>query len=281
MKLSLGSSGAGGDKNQKIIAVVAVVVLLVAVGLLARQFIGGGSPPPPVPSTGPPNPEMGSLPPGEAPMVPPGAPGGSPATAPPAGGGPPGTVGNPATGGLDAGVQGGPGPAGQPVPTPPPGAAAQAPAQNAPAPPPAASQNTPPTRDGMRQLTVFGSVNVSYPADWKIKPAKGNAYAVFTDGNASFAVHPPDSRADSAKKIALLAMQRLLPGASITSEGADKVSGRDVYWFAVKYQGRTARVVGIDGPTRIALVQTVKAGDFSAYRATFDKMQTSLSFVGN
>ncbi len=129
-------------------------------------------------------------------------------------------------------------------------------------------------------MTVFGSVVVSYPADWKIKPGSGNTYAVFTDGNASFAVHPPDSSADSAKAIAVLAMQKLTPGASVIKEGVDRVSGHDAYWFAVRYQGRTARVVGINGPTRVALVQTVKAGDFAAYRATFDKMQSGLSFVG-
>lgn len=69
----------------------------------------------------------------------------------------------------------------------------------------------------MRQIKVFGSVSVSYPAGWKIAAGAGNTSAVFTDGNASFAVHAPDPKADSAKKIAQAAMKALTPGATVTA----------------------------------------------------------------
>jgi hypothetical protein len=127
-------------------------------------------------------------------------------------------------------------------------------------------------------MKVFGSVNVTYPANWKISVGLGNAYAVFTDGNAGFAVHAPSPKADSAKKIAQLAMQQITPGAVVVKEGSDKVGPHAAYWYSVKYRGKTARVVGIDGPTRIAVVETVKSGDFAKYRDRFNKMQSEIAF---
>lgn len=255
MKLSLGT---GDNKKQTLMAVVAIVAILLAVGLLARNFIGSNPAmearpaPPGTQFMPPPGEEMMGVPP----PTPPGADSVKPeaATAPEA---PPA-----------------PNAAAPPAP---PQAEAPPPAAAPPRPTPAAPAVAAPE---MKQLKVFGSVNVSYPAGWKIAAGGGNSSAIFTDGNARFAVHAPDPKADTAKKIAEAAMNALTPGAVITAQGTDKVAGNDAHWFAVKHGGKVARVVGIDGPTRVALVQTVKTGDFSKYRETFNSMQSGITFVG-
>lgn len=250
--MKLGSGG-GQDKKQTVTAIVAIVVILLAVGLLARNFIGGGGPPAAPPSSGPPQAGF-TPPPGEegaaAPAYPPSSPetGAPPASAPPAS---------------------------EPAP-----AAAPSEQPSTPPPPPAARPQAAAPGGAMKQIKVFGTVNVPYPAGWKISAGGGNSYAIITDGNARFNVYPPDPTADSAKKIAQVAMKKITPGATVIKEGTDKVSGHDAYWYAIKYQGRVARVVGIDAPTRIAVVQTVRAGDFGKYRDRFNKMQSGITFTG-
>jgi hypothetical protein len=262
MKLGSGD-GNGQDKKQTVIAIVAILVIVIAVAMLAKNFVGGGSE------------SASSAPPGARPM-PPGTVGGPPDVPQPRSGGglPPGEVEptpRPASGAA---------PAAPPTPAP----APAEPAPRATAPPPAAkpepAKSQPAPAGPTRQIKVFGTVTVSYPASWKISTGGGNSYAVFTDGNARFSVHPPDLKADSARKIAQLAMKQITPGAVVTKEGTDRVGSREAYWFAVKYQGRVARVVGIDAPTRIAVVETVKTGDFGKYRDTFDKLQSGITFAG-
>ena len=266
--------GTPEGKKQQITAIVAIVVILLAIGLLARNFIGGSGGGSTVPTSGPPM----AVPPGEelaggqTSGPPPGAPPGAPpseAVPPLPTGAAPGAAGQHAAAGDQSPDA---------APSEPPMALNKASAP-APAKQPAGGSSPVPAA-AMRQMKVFGSVNVSYPAKWKIDAGAANTSAVFTDGNARFAVHPPDPKADSGKKIAQLAMQKITPGAVVVNEGTDKVSGHDAYWYAIKYQGKIARVVGIDGPTRIAVVETVKSGDFGKYRDTFNRLQSGITFAG-
>ena len=82
----------------------------------------------------------------------------------------------------------------------------------------------------------------------------------------------------SPTRAVIAAVKSLAKGAAVTAQGTDRVAGNDAYWLAVNVGGKTARVVGIDGPTRIALYETVKTGNFAGYRDTFNKMQSGISF---
>lgn len=130
----------------------------------------------------------------------------------------------------------------------------------------------------MQQMTVFGKVNVSYPSSWKISASGGNSAAVFTDGKAFFEIRPPDPKAITAKAIAQAAVKSL--GAKVSAEGAGKIGPYDSYWMKVSCGGGAARIVGVDAPTRVVLIERVKGAQFSAYAGTFDKMQSQMSFGG-
>ncbi len=125
-------------------------------------------------------------------------------------------------------------------------------------------------------MTVFGNVRVSYPSSWKISASSGNAAAVFTNGKAFFEVRPPDPKATTAKAIAQAAAKSL--GAKVSSETAGKVGPYESYSMMASYGGGTARIVGVDAPTRVVIVERVKGAQFSAYAGTFDKMQAQMSF---
>ncbi len=276
MKLGIGGSGEGQGKKTMLLAVLLIVVIAGAGFFVFRTMMGSSGGDYASPEGAPMSMPMPGAPPGSAPPPPDGTLGPGPGGAAP----PPGST------------AGQPGPAGPAAPAP-----ATAPASNAPAPTgqpqpakPAASAPTPPkpsTRASkpepkveMKQMTVFGTVSVSYPASWKITAGSGNNSAVFTDGSACFEVHPPDPKAKDAKTIAASAMKTLAKGAVALSQGMDKISGYDTYWIAAKQGGRTIRVVGVDAPTRVALVEYVKNGQFSAYRDVFNKMQSGMSFRG-
>jgi len=133
-------------------------------------------------------------------------------------------------------------------------------------------------KSGMRQLTVFGSVSVSYPQAWKIKAGAGNLSAIFTDGRASFEVLQPDPRATTAKAIAESAVRQLARGAVVTAGGSAKIGGYDAYWIAVRVGGKMAQIVGVDASTRVVLFERVAGGDFAAYKGTFDNMEAGTKF---
>lgn len=137
------------------------------------------------------------------------------------------------------------------------------------------------SQGGMRQVKVFGTVVASYPATWKIKAGGANTYAIFTDGKAFFEIHAPDPKATSAKAIAESVLKTLAKGAVVINQGTDKISGYDAHWIAAKLNGRTVRIVGVDGPTRVALYEHVTGGEFSAYRDVFNKMQAEMKFKSN
>lgn len=129
----------------------------------------------------------------------------------------------------------------------------------------------------MHTIPVFGKVTVSYPKGWGIDP-RATDKAVFTDKKAYFEVQPPNAKAKSAKDIAQMALKSRGAGGKVVAEAADKVGGFDAYWYAVSVGGKTMRIVGIDGPTRIAVVAYAPSGIFPKYRATFDKMQAAIKF---
>ena len=262
MKLGQGGSDSDGRQNT-IVLVAAIVVILIAGFLLARNFMGGKAPdaPPPGEFAG----RYGAMP-------------GPPGSMPPGGPMPPG---------MPPG-HAGPGAAPGAAPNQPsPSASAtyparpSTPATTAPAPPPRAGSPAPKpnsTPQDKRTYTVFGNVKVTYPKGWGIAQKGSGTVAVFTNRKASFEVHPPDPKARTAKAIAEAALKKQGKGAKILAQGEDKVGNYNAYWYAVSLGGKTMRIVGIDGPTRIAILARVKTGDFARYRETFDKMQAGITF---
>jgi len=255
------AGGSGEQKPNIVVMAVLVVVILVAGFMVVRSMMGPGGVSAPADTSGAsPTPPMS-----------------------PAPGGPPGAAGQPA-----------PAVPGQPGAQPPP----PAPSPTGPAAPPAAPPVQRPTtvaespatkpapsrgtaaQPGMRQIKVFDTVSISYPASWKITAGGGNICAVFTDGKALFEVHPPDPKATSAKAIAESALKTLARGATVAARGSDKMRGYDTYWIAVTIGGATARIVGVDGPTRVVLFEHVNGAPFSAYRGIFNKMQAGIAFGG-
>lgn len=246
MKLDLGKGGNG--KQSPVLVIVLIVAILGAGGMFAKNFIGGGggsdsselSTSMPDANSAMPSPGMeASIPPATGTTVP------ASSSAPP-----------PATGAASA-------------PSTPPPAAAQSSAVPAP---------TPVGKDGTRSIKVFNTVNVTYPANWRISASAANTAAVFTDGKASFEVHAPDPKANSAIAIAQSALKTLASGGKVTNQGKDSIAGHEAYWYAVNRGGRTVRIVGVDAPTRIVLVEQVNSSQFSAYRDMFNKMQSGISF---
>lgn len=258
MKLGNGGDDAKGKQTLIMIAAIAVIVIIGGY-FVYSNFIAGSK-------------ESHS---GDAAMsgsqdVPP-APGSMPTVAPPA----PGA--QPASPTASA-------PAASPTPAPSaptPGAAAPSPSTPAPAPaspaPARAATPTPAVKGEMSTLKVFGSVNVSYPKGWKIDIKSASKAAVFSDGKAVFEVRPPSANATTGKAIADAAL-KTVGKTKIIAQSAAKISNFDAYWYAVNSSNGTMRIVGIDSPTRIAVVAYVKSGSFAAYRATFDKMQSGITF---
>lgn len=258
MKLNLGGASAGNGKQS--IAVIALLVLVIGgAGFFALKTMMG-------PSGG----GAAVTEPGQSPAMP--GPGGDPNMAPvPPPGGP-----MPPAAPPESGPQGAPPPAGpaptqaapQPQATPAPQAASK----------PAPAPQSKPVEVPMRQIKVFGSVSISYPSAWKIAVGGANNSAVFTNGKAAFEVHPPDPKATTAQAIAQSTLKKLAPGATVVDQGADKIAGHDTYWIAARRGGQVVRIVGVDAPTRVALYEYVKGGQFSAYRDLFNKMQSGMSF---
>ena len=259
MKLGKGDKGLSNllkDQQNPLVIGAIIIVILVAGFFIVRNFIGGESGGYPVPEPGSPTP-MSRPPsiggPGDPRLMPPGRP------VPPGMQGPPPGAGGPAPPGTRA-----------PAPPPP----ARPPARPA----PSSSAKPAASVEGMQAYTVFGSVTVSCPKDWRIDITSSNAAAVFTDKKAFFEVHPPDPKANSAKAIAEAALKKLGKGAIVVAQAPDKVAGHDAYWYAVNVGGKTMRIVGVDGPTRIAILAHVKGGQLADYRETFDKMQAGIRF---
>ncbi len=103
--------------------------------------------------------------------------------------------------------------------------------------------------------------------------------AVFTNGKAMFEVHPPDPKAATAKEIALRGIKSLVGNVPILSQGQARIAGNDAYWVVVKIGGSTARIVGVDAPTRIVIFEHTKGEPISNYKSVFDQMESSISFA--
>jgi len=155
--------------------------------------------------------------------------------------------------------------ASQPTPAPQPAPSA------APAAQPAAQ---PASQQDMRTIKVFGNISVSYPNKWQIKPNAANTAAVFTDGKASFEVHAPDPKSNSAQEIAAAALKTF--GGKVVSEGKDKIAGQDAYWYIAKSGGGSMKIIGVDATTRVVLVELAPSLD--AYKGTFTQMQENIRF---
>lgn len=245
MRLELGNLP---KEKQKFVLIGLVVVIIAVAGFFIHSSMSGGS------SSDQAAPVAGQDTAGAPP--PPGAAGGPGAP-------PPGAVGAP---GQPPSAPGTP-PAAQPAATPAPSAPA-VPAASRPAAAKSAATAPP------KSITVFGSVTVSYPSGWGVGLGAGNA-AVISDGKARFEVHTPDPKASDAKTIAAKAVTSLAgkaPGS--LPQGPLKIGGYDSYY----YMAGDKRIVGIDAPTRIVLVEYAKGAAFSAYSAAFDKMQADLKF---
>ena len=251
MKLGNGGDDAKGKQTLIMIAAIAVIVIIGGY-FVYSNFIAGSK-----------ESHSGDAAMSGSPDVPP-APGSMPTVAPPAPGAQPAS---PTTS--------------APAAAPTPGAAAPSPRTPAPAPaspaPARAVAPTPAVKGEMSTLKVFGSVNVSYPKGWKIDIKSASKAAVFSDRKAGFEVRPPSANATTGKAIADAAL-KTVGKTKIIAQSAAKISNFDAYWYAVNSSNGTMRIVGIDSPTRIAVVAYVKSGSFAAYRATFDKMQSGITF---
>ena len=239
--------------KQKVIAAGLIVVILIA-GFVVKLTLFSGGPDTSASATAPP---PANQPPGGESPAPPGA-------APP----PPGAV-PPEPGAA---------PPPESVPPAPPGAAPQPGAtQPAPAPGPAPTPGPSPVggaSGGQKTLTVFGSVTLLYPSGWGIGLGSIGSAAVVSDGKAKFEIRAPNPKADSAKAIADSALASMGACGKIVSQGPMKIGQFDAY----QYTTGAAKIIGIDAPTRIVVVESVKGGNLAAYRAVFDKMEAQLSF---
>jgi len=245
-------------KEKQRFVVIGLVVVIVAVAgfFLYNTFAGGSSGDQAAQMAAPdPNAAAGT-------GAPPGGVG-----APPGGvGAPPGGVGAPPAGDPAAGAAPS-APAAQPAPSATTSAPAAAPSQPA-------APTKPSVPGAPKTITVFGSVTVTYPSGWGVGLGSSNS-AVISDGRAKFEVHAPDPKASDAKTIASKAVTSVTgkaPGS--VPQGALKIAGHDAYYYMVGGK----RIVGIDAPTRIFLVEYTKGAPFAAYAAAFDKMQSDLKF---
>ncbi|MEN6583509.1 MAG: hypothetical protein ABFD54_13755 [Armatimonadota bacterium] len=127
-------------------------------------------------------------------------------------------------------------------------------------------------------MKVFSSVTINYPEKWKVGIAPGNTAAIFTDGSATLEVHSPNPKATSAQEIAQSAMKSLLAGGSVISSGTGKAGGQDTYWYQVSRGGQRVRVVGVDGPTRIVLIERAPASRFTGYAGVFSQLEEKIMF---
>ncbi|MDH7601566.1 MAG: hypothetical protein QHI38_05385 [Armatimonadota bacterium] len=254
--------------NTPVVAAVLVIVILGA-GFMVFRFVRGSSPAA-VPTSGTEGSPQAITPsPWEVP-------GGAPTPAPQ-------SAQSGAPGPAPAGPQS---PASPPAQSAPPSTTSQAPPQ-APSQPtsppetarPAASRASAAEPLEMRQITVFQKVTVSYPATWKIAVGGGNVAAVFTNGKAMFEVHPPDPKAANAKEIALRGVKSLVGNVPIQSQGQERIAGHDAFWVVVKFGRGSARIVGVDAPTRIVIFEHTTGEPLSNYKSIFDQMESSLSFA--
>lgn len=268
MLFTRGQSSEASKKLSTPVVAALLVVVILAAGFMLFRYVRGSSTPAvaPAPATGgsaqPITPSPWEVP-GGTPPGPPGAQSGQTGSAPSPPG--PGGAGAPSPGAQAPS----PGPAAKPETTPPSGQKAS--------PPGTLQRATKPLQ--MRQITVFGRVNVSYPATWKIGIGEGNTVAIFTDGKATFEVRPPDPRATNAKEIALRAVKSLAGNVPLQAQGQTQISGHDAYWVTLKLAGSPARIVGVDSPTRVVLVEYTKGVPLAAYRHIFDQMEAGITFT--
>lgn len=145
---------------------------------------------------------------------------------------------------------------------------------HAPAPAPSAQ----PGQSSKKTLTVFGSVVVTYPDKWGIDLRSASTSAILTDGKAKFEIHAPNPTATDAKSIADSALVSFANDGKVSSQGPTRVAGHDAYQYTAAISAGVIRIVGVDSPVRIVLVQRVKGAAFATYKDTFDKMESELSF---
>ena len=167
----------------------------------------------------------------------------------------------------------------QPTPSTPasPGAGPQSappsPPQSAPAPPAVPA----PKPEPPKSATVLGSVVVTYPGTWALNTGAGGS-AILTDGKATLEIAPADPSATDAKSAADLALADRAAKGDIKAQGARSLSGHDAYAYLVGTSAGTMRIVGVDAPTRIVIVESAKGSQFADHKATFDKIESGLRF---
>ncbi|MGQ9456115.1 MAG: hypothetical protein ACUVT8_07910 [Armatimonadota bacterium] len=268
MLFAKGQSSATSKKPSTSVVAALLVVVILAAGFMLFRYVRGSSTPAVVPesATGgaaqPIVPSPWEVPAG-APLGPPGAQSSKTSSAP-----------SPS----ESGGPGAPSPGAQ-APLPGPAGKSQAGPPSSQKVSPRGSLQSATNPLQMRQITVFERVNVSYPATWKIGIGEGNTVAIFTDGKATFEVRPPDPRATNAKEIALRAVKSLAGNASLQEQGQAQISGHDAYWITLKLAGSSARIVGVDSPTRLVLVEYTKGVPFAAYKHIFDQMEAGILFT--
>ncbi|MGI6296588.1 MAG: hypothetical protein ACOX3G_10920 [Armatimonadota bacterium] len=154
-----------------------------------------------------------------------------------------------------------------------------------PPPAPAAPAPTAPTQPaaqssagGAKSITVFGGVVITYPEKWGIDLRSSGSSAVITDGNGRFEVHPPNPSATTAREIADAALETFANNGKVTSQGDATIAGHSAYKYSVSIGGSAMKIVGVDAPIRIVILERAKSGSLGAYSAAFDKLENGLQF---
>ncbi len=151
----------------------------------------------------------------------------------------------------------------------------------APPPPAPAAPNQPATQSsagGSKSITVFGGVVISYSDKWGIDLRSSGSSAVITDGNGRFEIHPPNPTATTAKEIADAALETFAKNGKVTSQGDATIAGHSAYKYSVSIGGIAMKIVGVDAPIRIVILERTKSGSLGSYAAAFDKLENGLQF---
>lgn len=151
-----------------------------------------------------------------------------------------------------------------------------------PAPAPAPASPNPPTAQSSagesKSITVFGGVLISYPDKWGIDLRSSGSSAVITDGNGRFEIHPPNPSATTAREIADAALETFANNGKVASREDATIAGHSAYKYTVSVGGSAMKIVGVDAPIRIVILERTKSGSLGSYAAAFDRLENNLQF---
>jgi hypothetical protein len=103
--------------------------------------------------------------------------------------------------------------------------------------------------------------------------------AILTDGRATVEVLAAGSDAKDAKSAADAVLADRAPNADIKAQGERKVGGHDAYAYMLSTSSGPMRIVGIDAPTRIVIIESASSDQqFASHKAAFDRIESNLRY---